>query len=78
MDLFLGITEYVHFYNFERKHQSLEYRTPAALYGASQKLLTNSHLSTKRKKEAKKEKFYSSNSFNFNFENPIKKSPFTV
>ena len=81
IDLYLGITEYVHFYNFERKHQSLEYRTPAALYGASKKLLTNSHLLTKRKKEAKeakKAKLYSNNSFNFNFENPIKKSPFTV
>ena len=49
MDLYLGITEYVHFYNFERKHQSLEYCIPAALYGASKKLLTNSHLLTKRK-----------------------------
>ena len=33
-DLFLAIVEYVQFYNFERKHQSFKYRTPAMLYGA--------------------------------------------
>lgn len=32
LELFLGITEYVHFYNAERKHQSLERKTPAAVY----------------------------------------------
>lgn len=32
LELFLGITEYVHFYNEERKHQSLDYQTPAAIY----------------------------------------------
>lgn len=32
LELFLGITEYVHFYNEERKHQSLERMTPAAVY----------------------------------------------
>lgn len=32
LELFLGITEYIHFYNEERKHQSLNYKTPAAIY----------------------------------------------
>ena len=32
LELFIGITEYVHFYNEDRKHQSLAYRTPAATY----------------------------------------------
>lgn len=32
LELFLGITEYIHFYNEERKHQSLNYWTPAAIY----------------------------------------------
>lgn len=27
-----GLTQYFHFYNHERKHQSLDYRTPAQLY----------------------------------------------
>jgi hypothetical protein len=27
-----GINRYFQFYNYERPHQSLEYRTPAALY----------------------------------------------
>lgn len=27
-----GLTEYFHFYNTERKHQSLDYRTPADMY----------------------------------------------
>jgi putative transposase len=29
-----GIARYFHFYNYERLHQSLDYRTPAAIYGA--------------------------------------------
>jgi putative transposase len=32
VDLFLGVTEYVDFYNNQRKHQSLKYRTPASVY----------------------------------------------
>lgn len=32
LELFLGITEYIHFYNEERKHQSLNYKTPAAIH----------------------------------------------
>jgi len=30
-----GIAGYIHFYNTVRLHQSLDYRTPAALYGIS-------------------------------------------
>lgn len=29
-----GIEKYFHFYNYERLHQSLNYHTPAAIYGA--------------------------------------------
>lgn len=32
VDLFLGMTEYIGFYNNQRKHQSLGYRTPASVY----------------------------------------------
>ena len=32
-----GISRYFHFYNYERPHQSLAYRTPAALYLAGRK-----------------------------------------
>lgn len=32
IDLFLGITEYVNFYNNQRKHQSLGYQTPKTVY----------------------------------------------
>jgi putative transposase len=32
LELFIGITEYVNFYNEKRKHQSLGYDTPAAVY----------------------------------------------
>ena len=28
----MGISRYFQFYNYERPHQSLEYRTPADLY----------------------------------------------
>ena len=78
IDLYLGIVEYVNFYNFERKHQSLEYLTPHALYGTEKKILTNAQLLTKRKKETKKEKFYSNNSNSFNFDLSIKKSTLAV
>lgn len=27
-----GLTRYLHFYNFERPHQSLDYLTPAQVY----------------------------------------------
>jgi hypothetical protein len=50
----------VEFYNWERKHQSLEYVTPAEVYGAADKLSTYSQQFTKRKKEPKKEKVYNS------------------
>ena len=30
-----GIAKYFKFYNYERLHQSLDYRTPAAMYEAS-------------------------------------------
>ena len=33
--LFSGISDYFHFYNHERLHQSLEYRTPAEVYYAA-------------------------------------------
>ena len=78
IDLYLGIVEYVNFYNFERKHQSLKYLTPAALYGTEKKILTNAQLLTKRKKETKKEKIYSNNSNSFNFDLSIKKSTLAV
>ncbi len=29
-----GVRDYMHFYNTQRLHQSLDYRTPAAVYGA--------------------------------------------
>jgi len=32
LELFLGITEYVYFYNEQRKHQSLGYKTPAGVH----------------------------------------------
>jgi len=32
-ELRAGLTQYFHFYNHERPHQSLDYRTPAAVYG---------------------------------------------
>lgn len=34
-----GLTEYFHFYNHKRPHQSLDYQTPAALYRSSIDLL---------------------------------------
>jgi len=33
LDLFLGITEYEVFYNYHRKHQNLNRKVPAAVYG---------------------------------------------
>ena len=33
-DAFQGLGSYFHFYNHQRLHQSLDYRTPAAVYRA--------------------------------------------
>jgi len=33
-DARLGFSRYFHFYNFERPHQALDYRTPAVIYAA--------------------------------------------
>jgi putative transposase len=74
-DLYLGIIEYVNFYNFKRKHQSHDYITPAMIFGIDQKLSTQLDLLTKRKKEAKKEK---DNNININFVKPLKKPLLTV
>jgi putative transposase len=38
IELFLGITEYVNFYNNRRKHQSLDYQTPSCVYTGSEVL----------------------------------------
>ena len=35
LELFLGITEYIHFYNERRKHQSLSEKTPLMIYRQS-------------------------------------------
>lgn len=35
-ELFMGLTEYFLFYNYERLHQALEYRTPATAYQTGQ------------------------------------------
>ncbi|WP_245801792.1 IS3 family transposase [Chitinophaga sancti] len=71
LDLYKGIHRYVEFYNWERKHQGLEYVTPAEVYGAADRLSTYSQLSTKRKKVTKKEKVYSSsNRFDSLINNP--------
>ena len=46
-DLFNGLTEYFHLYNYERPHQSLDYQTPAEVhFGGSEGLgiLLNPHL----------------------------------
>lgn len=36
VELILGLTTYFLFYNDERKHQSLGYRTPATVYQRAQ------------------------------------------
>lgn len=36
-----GITRYMHFYNYERPHQALEYRTPAQVYATMPTTLKN-------------------------------------
>jgi putative transposase len=33
-ELITGLTDYFHFYNYDRFHQSLNYRTPAEVYFA--------------------------------------------
>ncbi len=35
-----GIGDYLKFYNYERKHQSLNYKTPAEIYFGKEKYLT--------------------------------------
>lgn len=75
LDLYKGIHRYVEFYNWERKHQGLEYMTPAAVYGAADKLSTYSQQFTKRKKVTKKEKVYSSSN---RFDSLINNSPIAV
>jgi putative transposase len=74
-DLYLGIIEYVNFYNFKRKHQSHGHITPATIFGVEQKFSTQLDLLTKRKKEAKKEK---GNIKTINFVEPLKKTLLTV
>ena len=39
LDLFAGLAAYVDFYNHERLHQSLKYKTPAQVYGKSNAIL---------------------------------------
>jgi len=34
-----GLTHYFHFYNFERPHQALDYRTPALAYSSAPEVL---------------------------------------
>jgi len=34
-----GLTHYFHFYNFERPHQALDYRTPALAYASAPEVL---------------------------------------
>ncbi|SFW48745.1 Integrase core domain-containing protein, partial [Chitinophaga sancti] len=75
LDLYKGIHRYVEFYNWERKHQGLEYKTPAEVYGAADKLSTYPQISTKRKKEPKKEKGYNSSN---RFDSLINNSPIAV
>jgi putative transposase len=36
-----GLTDYFHFYNYERPHQALDYLTPAELYSTTMNVLTN-------------------------------------
>ena len=39
LELVAGLSNYFDFYNHERFHQSLDYRTPAQVYGNSQVIL---------------------------------------
>ena len=34
-----SLKNYIHFYNYERPHQSLDYLTPSEVYGAPSKFL---------------------------------------
>jgi putative transposase len=64
--LYQGLDQYFDFYNNERPHQSLEYRTPAMVYfgtNNAQKMANNiakeksySHIHKKKEKKQKKEK----------------------
>ena len=40
----MGLSRYFHFYNFERPHQALDYKTPAAVYAAKDQIVLNSTL----------------------------------
>jgi len=51
----LGLAEYFDFYNNERYHQSLDYKTPSEVFGIKQ-LSTESELSTKKEKGTEKER----------------------
>jgi putative transposase len=35
----VGLTRYFDFYNFERPHQTFDYRTPAVAYASAQEML---------------------------------------
>jgi len=39
LELVAGLSNYFDFYNYERFHQSLDYRTPAQVYGNNQVIL---------------------------------------
>jgi putative transposase len=64
--LYLGLDQYFDFYNYERPHQSLGYKTPAMVYFGldnAQKMADNiakeksySHIHKKKEKKQKKEK----------------------
>ncbi len=43
-DARLGLLRYFHFYNFERPHQALDYRTPAAAYAKNEQAMLYSTL----------------------------------
>ncbi len=40
----LGLSRYFHFYNFERPHQALDYRTPVAVYATNDQTMLYSTL----------------------------------
>jgi putative transposase len=43
-DARLGLSRYFHFYNFERPHQALDYRTPAVVYAKNEQAMLYSTL----------------------------------
>jgi putative transposase len=34
-EAYRGLSQYIHFYDYERPHQALDYQTPAQVYGVS-------------------------------------------